>query len=72
MSALSMHPVGTPTIAHHHFVAVHDAMHRWSLSLHAAFTRTVDDDAPRVPRHYPERRSAFMESAAMQREMFRL
>lgn len=72
MSALSLHPVGTPTIARHHFVAVHDAMHQLSLTLHAAFTRSVDDDAPRVPRHYPQRRSAFMEDAAMHREMLRL
>ncbi|BBX15871.1 hypothetical protein CRI77_13785 [Mycolicibacterium duvalii] len=71
MSALSLHPA-SPLGTHRHLVSAHEVAHWISTAVHATFARTVEDTGPRVPRHYPERRTAFMEQAAMQREMFRL
>lgn len=41
-------------------------------SLRALFRTSPDEDSPTVPRHYPGRREAFIEDAAMAREMRRL
>jgi hypothetical protein len=40
-------------------------------ALRAMFQKS-SEDAPMAPRHYPPRREAFLEDAAMQREMRRL
>ncbi|WP_102142306.1 hypothetical protein [Mycobacterium hubeiense] len=46
--------------------------HRGVLAvLHAMFLSS-SEKSRRVPRHYPPRRDAFLESAAMEREMHRL
>lgn len=71
MSALSLHPA-SPVGTHRHLVRAHEVAHWIATAVHATFARPVDDFGPRVPRHYPEHRTAFMEQAAMQREMFRL
>jgi hypothetical protein len=41
-------------------------------SLRAMFRTSAEDDSRPVPRHYPSRREAFIEDAAMAREMRRL
>lgn len=71
MSAMSLPSAGTSTIAQYRFVALHDAVHRMSVAMHTAFTRSADDTV-RTPRHHPVPRMSFIEHAAMQREMYRL
>jgi hypothetical protein len=45
---------------------------RWRTAIARFFTTTKDADERRTPRHYPQRRNAFMEYSAMSREMDRL
>lgn len=47
-------------------------IHRVIAALRAMFLSSAGEDAQRVPRHYPPRRAAFLEDAAMAREMRRL
>ena len=44
----------------------------WGAALRSVLHRSPADDGPLVPRHYPPRRTEFLESAAMAREMYRL
>lgn len=46
--------------------------HRGATILRAMLMRSSAEAGPVTPRHYPPRRSAFMEDAAMVREMRRL
>jgi len=46
--------------------------HRGALAALRAKFRTSSGDEGDVPRHYPPRREAFLEDAAMEREMHRL
>lgn len=45
--------------------------HRLLSAIHALFVRSAGSSRPE-PRHYPPRREAFLEDAAMRRELHRL
>lgn len=45
---------------------------RWVRAAQHVILRRASSDARPVPRHYPPRREAFVENAAMAREMYRL